>query len=163
MTGTAATLNRVDGAWAQTDTLDFVHTITAPVRTWEVLTELPPLTIPRAGVWEVNYQMRGVAALPASASAATGTGVTGGTYKNGVLVPGTEAMVVYLSEAAGNQSGNVQACGSRQFMHTFAAGDTLQLAAWRPGTDGTAAVVSNPDGRTYISAHWVGPEGDTPA
>lgn len=107
--------------------------------------------------------MRGVASLPAPGAAATDTGVVVGMYKNGALVPGTEAMVIYHSEAAGDQGKQIQATGSRQFMHTFAAGDTVGLGAYRLGTSGSAAVVSNGDGRTYISAHWVAPEGDSPA
>jgi hypothetical protein len=51
MTGTAASLNRVDGAWAQTVPVDFLHSLTGASRAWEVVTELPTLTIPRAGVW----------------------------------------------------------------------------------------------------------------
>jgi hypothetical protein len=158
MTGTAAYLNRVDGAWAQTPTLTFSRTLAGADRAWEIITEVPAVTIPRAGVWEVNVQARAVAALPPAAAAA-GCGV----YKNGALIPGTEALVVFQSEAGGDQGDQVQATGSRQFMHGFAAGDTVQLGAYRIGTTGTASIVSNPDGRVYVTAHWVAPEGDTPA
>jgi hypothetical protein len=160
MTGTASSLNRVDGAWAQTAALAFTHPLDGADRVWEVVTALPAVTIPRAGVWEVNVQARGVAALPAAATAA-GSGVTIGIYKNGALVPGTEALCVFQSEAAGDQGDQVQATASRQFMHSFAAGDTVQLGAYRLSTTGTASIVSNGDGRTYITAHWVAPEGDT--
>ncbi|MEU5497978.1 hypothetical protein [Streptomyces griseofuscus] len=153
----------VDAAWVQNGTLNFLHTLTGALRAWETVPEVPLLTIPRAGVWEVNFQVRGVASLPAPGAAATDTGVVVGMYKNGALVPGTEAMVIYHSEAAGDQGKQIQATGSRQFMHTFAAGDTVGLGAYRLGTSGSAAVVSNGDGRTYISAHWVAPEGDSPA
>jgi len=153
----------VDAAWVQTDTLNFAHTITGAVRAWEVVTEVPTLTIPRAGVWEVNYQMRGVAVLPAPGLVNTATGVTGAMYKNGALVPGTESMVIFQSEAALDQGDQVQATGSRQFMQVFAAGDKVQLAACRLNVDGTSSVVSNADGRTSLTAHWVAPEGDTPA
>ncbi|MER6557886.1 hypothetical protein ABT300_08985 [Streptomyces sp. NPDC001027] len=164
MTGTAASLNRVDGAWVQSGTLDFLRSLTGANRAWEVVTEVPALTIPRAGVWEVAYQVRGVSLLPAPGAANTDTGVTAGMYKNGALVPGTEAIVIYHNEAAGDQGKQIQATGSRQFIHTFAAGDAVQLGAYRLGTSGTAAVVSNGDGRTSITAHWVAPEeGDTPA
>ncbi|SOE31796.1 hypothetical protein [Streptomyces sp. OK228] len=163
MTGTAASLNRVDGAWADSTTLNFLHTLTGALRAWEAIPEVPLLTIPRAGVWEVNFQVRGVALLPAPGAANTDTGVVAGMYKNGALVAGTEAMVIYHSELAGDQGKQIQATGSRQFMHLFAAGDTVGLGAYRLGTFGSAAVVSNGDGRTYISAHWVAPEGDTPA
>ncbi|WP_327345986.1 hypothetical protein [Streptomyces europaeiscabiei] len=152
----------VDAAWVETGSLDFLRSLTGAIRAWEVVTEVPTLTIPRAGVWEVNYQVRGVALLPAP-GAATDTGVVAGMYKNGAVVPGTEAMVIYHSELAGDQGKQIQATGSRQFMHTFAAGDTVRLGAYRLGTSGTAAVVSNGDGRTHITAHWVAPVGDTPA
>lgn len=153
----------VDAAWVQTGTLDFLHSLTGATRAWEVVTEVPTLTIPRAGVWEVNYQVRGVALLPAPGVANIDTGVVAGMYKNGALVPGTEAMVIYQSELALDQGEQIQAMGSRQFMHTFAAGDTVRLGAFRLGTSGSAAVVSNTDGRTSITAHWVAPEGDTAA
>ncbi|WP_405961291.1 hypothetical protein OG235_37155 [Streptomyces sp. NBC_00024] len=162
MTGTAASLNRVDGAWAQTPTLDFLRSLTGASRAWEVVTEMTTLTIPRAGVWEVNYQVRGVSQLPAPGAANTDVGVLSGLFKNGVLVPGTEAIVIYQNEAAGDQGKQIQATASRQFMHLFAAGDTVQLGACRLGVSGTAAVVSNGDGRTSITAHWVAPEGDGP-
>ena len=163
MTGTAASLNRVDGAWAESTTLDFLHMLTGATRAWEVVPEVPLLTIPRAGVWEVNYQVRGVALLPAPGAAGIDTGVVAGMYKNGALVPGTEAMVIYQSEAAGDQGKQIQATGSRQFMHLFAAGDTVGLGAFRLGTSGSAALVSNGDGRTCISARWVAPVGDGPS
>ncbi|MFF0092679.1 hypothetical protein ACFYSF_22335 [Streptomyces canus] len=153
----------VDAAWVQNGTLNFLHSLTGALRAWETVPEVPLLTIPRAGVWEVNYQVRGVASLPAPGAAASDTGVVAGMYKNGALAPGTEAMVIYHSEGAGDQGKQIQATGSRQFMHTFAAGDTVGLGAFRLGTFGAAAVVSNGDGRTYISAHWLAPEGDTPA
>jgi hypothetical protein len=46
-------------------------------------------------------------------------------------------------------------------MHSFNAGDTIQLAARRITTAGSAAVVSNLDGRTYLTAHWLSPSRDT--
>jgi hypothetical protein len=162
MSGTAASLNRVDGAWAQTPVLTFSRALAGADRAWEVITEVPAVTIPRAGVWEVNVQARAVAALPAAAAAA-GCGVTVGVYKNGALIPGTEALAVFQSEAAGDQGDQVQATASRQFMHGFAAGDTVQLGAYRLGTTGSASIVSNGDGRVYVTAHWVAPEGDGPS
>ncbi|MFF6801140.1 hypothetical protein [Streptomyces sp. NPDC012616] len=163
MTGTAASLNRVDGAWAQTDPIDFLHSLTGASRAWEVVTELPTLTIPRAGVWEVTYQVRGVAQLPAPGAANIDTGVVASLYKNGVFVPGTEALVIYHNEASLDQGKQIQATACRQGLHQFAAGDTVRLGACRLGTSGVAAVVSNGDGRISITAHWVAPEGDTPA
>ncbi|MEU0061619.1 hypothetical protein [Streptomyces sp. NPDC006334] len=161
MTGTTASLSRVDGAWAQTGVLTFSRTLAGADRAWEVITEVPAVTIPRAGVWEVNVQARGVAALP-PATVGAGAGITVGVYKNGALIPGTETLAVFQSEAAGDQGDQVQATGSRQLMHSFAAGDTVQLAAYRIGTTGTTSIVSNGDGRVYVTAHWVAPEGDMP-
>ncbi|WP_043627368.1 hypothetical protein [Nonomuraea candida] len=151
----------VNGAWTQTSaTLAFRHDLTSGAREWEILTEVPTLTIPRAGVWEVNFQVRGWVSLPAPVRAQA-TGVTAGMYKNGTLVNGTELMVVHISEPSGGPGNHVQATGSRQFMHGFDAGDTIRLAARRTTTAGSAAVVSNLDGRTYLTAHWVAPAGDT--
>ncbi|MEU2264930.1 hypothetical protein ABZ568_00450 [Streptomyces olindensis] len=144
MTGTAAGLNRVDGAWVQTGTLTFNRPLDGADRAWEVVTEVPAVTITRAGVWEVNVQARGVAALPAAAAGA-GSGVTIGVYKNGALIPGTEAMAVFQSEAEGDQGDQVQASASRQFMHTFAAGDTVQLGhtgSARPARQASSATAT---------------------
>jgi hypothetical protein len=151
----------VDGAWAQTPPIDFLHSLTGASRAWEVVTELPALTIPRAGVWEITYQVRGVAQLPAPGLANIDTGVVASLYRNGALVPGTEALVIYHNEASLDQGKQIQASACRQGMHQFAAGDTVRLAACRLATSGIASVVSNSDGRTSITAHWVAPEGDT--
>ncbi|MEU1180646.1 hypothetical protein ABZ464_23900 [Streptomyces sp. NPDC005820] len=152
----------VDSAWVDTGTLSFGHNLTGASRAWEVVTEVPKLTIPRAGTWEVNFQVRGVAVLPAPGAANIDSGVIAGIYKNGTLVPGTEVLAVYYTQSAGDQGGQMQATGSRQFMHSFNAGDTVQLGAYRLGTaaGATASIASNGDGRTSITAHWVAPQGD---
>jgi hypothetical protein len=153
----------VDAAWTQTPaTLAFRHDLTGGARAWEIITEVPTLTIPRSGVWEVNYQVRGGASLPGDpAPPAVSTGVTAGMHKNGAHVPGTEALVIYFNTLVGDEGHHAQASASRQFMHGFAAGDRIQLAAFRITTAGEAQVFSNRDGRTYLTAHWVAPPGDT--
>jgi hypothetical protein len=159
MAGTSAGLWGVDGAWAQNGTLTFSRALAGADRVWEVIGEAPALTIPRAGIWEVSYQARGVALLPANA--AQGLGVTVGLFKDGALLPGSEAMAAFISIAAAAPAFQVQATGARQFVHSFTAGQTIQLAAYRIGPVGNASVVSNGDGRTFVSAHWIGPPGDT--
>lgn len=159
---TSGAVTRVDGAWMQTGVLTFNRALAAQNRVWEIITEAPALTIPRAGIWQVNFQARGVAQLPANGGTATvACGVTAGLYKNGTLIPGTEVMAVYTHCTPGDQGVHVQSTGSRQFMHRFAAGDTVQLAAMRLSVDGNAHVSSNSDGRSYVTAHWVAPEDDT--
>ncbi|MGW2951502.1 hypothetical protein [Streptomyces eurythermus] len=145
----------VDASWAQNATLTFSHSLTGADRVWERVTEVPTLTIPRAGVWEVDYNARVAVGVAAGGGAMY---VVVGIYKNGVLIVGSEAMAAGAT-GAGN---GVQSTGGLAFLHPFAAGDTVELWANRIGT-GAASVVSNPDGRVRIAAHWIGPTGDTPA
>lgn len=146
----------VDASWAQNATLTFSHAMNGADRTWERVTEVPTLTIPRAGTWEVDYNAR--AAVGVAAGGVGGMYVVVGIYKNGALIVGTEAMAAGIT-GAGN---GAQATGGVAFLHPFAAGDTVELWAYRIGT-GAASVVSNPDGRTRIAAHWLAPTGDTPS
>ncbi|MFI0827289.1 hypothetical protein ACH4Q7_22855 [Streptomyces roseolus] len=157
MAGTTAGLDRVDASWAQNGTLAFAHPLDGADRVFEQVTAVPALTIPRAGVWEVDYNARGVVQVPVGATGAEY--VTAAIYKNGALIVGSEAML-----AGTNGGGTVsQATGGISFLHPFAAGDVVTLWAYRIGPTGTASVVSNPDGRTRISCHWLGPSTDTPA
>ncbi|PWI15957.1 hypothetical protein DI272_18655 [Streptomyces sp. Act143] len=157
MTGTAASLDRVDASWAQGSTLTFAHNLTGADRVYEQITEVPPLTIPRAGVWEVDYNARGVVQMPVGVAGAVYSSAA--LYKNGVIIGGSEAML-----AGTNGAGSVvQATGGLSFLHPFAAGDVVTLWAYRIGTSGNASVVSNADGRTRISCHWLGPPDDTAA
>jgi hypothetical protein len=153
----------LNAAWTQTPaTLAFRHDLTGAAREWEIVSEVPTLTIPRAGAWEVNFQARGLIELTANQGpTAVAAGVTVAMFKNDVLVNGTEALVVHANEPVNDQGKHLQTTASRQFIHGFNEGDTIQLAARRTTTTGTAAVVSNADGRTYLTAHWLGPQGDT--
>lgn len=155
MTGTASSLNLVDGSWMQNPTLTFNHPLTGADRVWEKVSEVPALTVPRAGIWEVDYNARGAVSVPTAAGQYVMTGI----YKNGALIVGTEALVV---GTAGAGSG-AQATGGISFLHPFTAGDVVELWAFRVGQAGTSAVVSNPDGRTRIMGHWLAPVGDGPS
>ncbi|CCH32645.1 hypothetical protein ABZ816_37100 [Actinosynnema sp. NPDC047251] len=80
--------------------------------------------------------------------------VTTAAFINGVRVPGTEAI------AGGYVNANevvVQHTIGLTFVRTFAAGDVVTLHGYRIGKDGTVGIISNGDGRTRISAHWVNP------
>lgn len=155
MTGTSAALNRVDGAWVQNASLTFNHALTGADRLWEKVSEVPALTIPRSGTWEMDYNARGAVSAPS----ATAQYVMTGIYKNGALIVGTEALVI---GTAGAGSGG-QATGGLSFLHPFNAGDTVELWAFRVGQAGVSSVVSNPDGRTRIMGHWIAPVGDGPS
>lgn len=146
-----------DGSWAQNSTLTFSHVLDGADRVYEQVTEVPALTIPRAGVWEVDYNARGAVGMPATT--AGGEYVSTALYENGAAIVGSEALIV---GTVGAGSGN-QATGGLSFLHTFAAGDVVTLWACRIGQAGSASVVSNTDGRTRISMHWIAPAGDTPA
>ncbi|MET8609814.1 hypothetical protein [Streptomyces misionensis] len=146
----------VDASWAQNGNLTFAHSLTGADRVWERVAEVPTLTIPRAGVWEVDYNARGAVSLPAATAGAEY--VTAGVYKNGALIVGSESLVC---GTAGAGTGG-QATGGLSFLHPFNAGDTVELWAYRIGQAGTASVVSNPDGRCRLMLHWLAPVGDAP-
>ncbi|MFF5668800.1 hypothetical protein ACFY8S_01465 [Streptomyces hygroscopicus] len=148
----------VDASWAQNSTLTFAHALNGADRVYEQITEIPPLTIPRAGTWEVDYNTRGVAQIPAGTAASLY--VVAGIYKNGALIVGSEAMLAGTTGAGSVIQ--IQATGGMSFLHPFAAGDVVTLWAYRVGQTGTASIASNPDGRTRISCHWLAPVGDGP-
>ncbi|MFJ5016985.1 hypothetical protein [Streptomyces griseoluteus] len=51
MTGTAATINApVDGSWMQSAVGTWAHALNGADRVWEVVTELPAIAVPRAGI-----------------------------------------------------------------------------------------------------------------
>ncbi|MFJ7489683.1 hypothetical protein ACIQZB_00230 [Streptomyces sp. NPDC097727] len=147
----------VDASWAQNATLAFAHELGGPDRVFEEITEVPPLRIPRAGVWEVDYNVRGAVGIPPGTAAAEY--VTAAIYKNGAPIVGSEAMIIGVVGA----DNGAQAAGGLSFLHAFAAGDVVTLWAYRIGQAGGApSVVSNPDGRTRLMLHWLGPVGDAP-
>jgi hypothetical protein len=146
-----------DGSWAQNSTLTFSHALDGADRVYEQVTAVPALMIPRAGVWEVDYNARATVALPASTAGSEF--VTTALYKNGSAIVGSEALIIGTTGAGCAN----QATGGLSFLHSFAAGDVVTLWAYRIGQAGSASVVSNTDGRTRISMHWIAPAGDTPA
>lgn len=148
-----------DGAWAQTDTLTFNHPLAGADRVYEQVTGVPAVTIPRAGIWEISYRARGAVGMPANTPGSVY--VTAALFKNGAHLVGSEAMLVGLSVST--MPNGMQATGAMGFLHPCAAGDVWTLHAYRIGQAGSASVVSNGDGRTRISAHWIGPLGDTPS
>lgn len=135
--------------WVQTGPLTFSHNLTGANNVYERVSEVPALTIPFPGVWEVSYHAR-TATYPI---ANTALWVTTALFKNGGLIPGSEALSgINTSNVPGTQNTIGQA-----FTHTFAVGDAVTLHAFRIGQTGTAAVYSNSDGRTAVTAHWVSP------
>ncbi|MTE20280.1 hypothetical protein F0L17_14410 [Streptomyces sp. TRM43335] len=153
----------VDGSWMQTPVMNFGHTLSGAHRAWEVVTPVPAITVPRDGVWVVDFQVRGAVNIPASASTNQAAGMTAGLYKDGVLIGGSELLVLHHTLNAGDQNTAAQTTACRQFVHGFTAGQTVQLAAARLGTTGSVSIYSTTDGRSYITMHWIGPTGDTAA
>ncbi|GGT11162.1 hypothetical protein ACFFV7_35755 [Nonomuraea spiralis] len=135
--------------WLQTDPLNFSHTINGADRVYERISEVPELKIPFPGVWEVSYNARPMLAVTSSANALF---VHTAIFKNGAVIPGSEAVTGIQSPAHGSQN-----TAGQTFLHTFAAGDVVTLHGFRIGQAGTAAVASNSDGRTGVMAHWVAP------
>ncbi|MER6632316.1 hypothetical protein ABT301_29550 [Streptomyces sp. NPDC000987] len=142
----------VDASWAQTPPLTFQQQVTGADHAWERIADVPTIAVPRAGIWEVDYSARG-----AVGNAGTTEYLTAGIFTNGALIPGSETMV---AGATGTNTG-AQATGGMSFVHEFAAGDTVELWAYRIGQDGNAYILSNDDGRTSVMMHWLGPAGDT--
>jgi hypothetical protein len=155
----------IDASWAQSvwnPAPGGLHALTGADRVYEQVTEMTTITIPRAGVWEVDYQVRGVVFLPANSASAMF--VTAAIFKNGAITSGSEAMITGISVGGGaTPASTAQNTGGQTYLDVFAAGDLVTLHAYRIGQSGTASVVSNADGRSRIMAHWLGPTGDTPA
>ncbi|MFF3654871.1 hypothetical protein [Streptomyces olivochromogenes] len=153
----------IDGSWAQGPWTGVgVHDLNGADRVYETITEVAPMVIPRSGVWEVNYAVRGGVLLPANLVASEY--VVAALFENGSLIVGEEVMVVGLSRGqATGAAMQVQGTGAQAFLRFFNAGDQVTLRAYRIGQLATAQVISNGDGRTRIMAHWIGPTGDTPA
>jgi hypothetical protein len=134
--------------WVQTNPVDFYHNLTGADRADEQVSEVPALTIPFPGVWEVSYSTRTNIGLPANTSSLY---VHTALFDNGALIPGSEALTgIYGSNQASQDT------IGQTFMSTFRAGDVVTLHTYRIG-QGTAAVLSNGDGRTDVMAHWVDP------
>ncbi|WP_030456617.1 hypothetical protein [Herbidospora cretacea] len=133
--------------WVQTNPLSFNHALTGPNNVYEEITEVPPITIPAfPGVWSVSYHARPSVKVDTTAS----LWVTTALFKNGKLIPGSEAMCGFKDSDVWAQDTIGQT-----FLHDFAIGDVLTLRAYRLGQDGSAAIFSNDAGRTTIAAHWV--------
>ncbi len=139
--------SRQGSTWVQTGSVDFSHSLTGADHADELISEVPQLQIPFPGLWEIAYHARSYIGLTSSASLYVRTAL----FKNGVLIPNTEALT-------GIQGANqaIQSTPGQTVLETFVAGDVVTLHAYRIGT-GTASIISNPDGRTGVMAHWVSP------
>ncbi|GAA3107564.1 hypothetical protein [Streptosporangium carneum] len=95
-------------------------------------------------MWEVSYH-----ALHALAAAGPYLYVHTALFKNGVLIPGSEAQ-----SGVGGVNVTLRVTAGQTLLQTFAAGDVVTLHAYRIGT-GDAFIESGGDGRTGVTAHWV--------
>ncbi|WP_158714606.1 MULTISPECIES: hypothetical protein [unclassified Streptomyces] len=59
---------RQGSTWLQTSPVDFNHSLTGADRTDERISEIPELTIPFPGVWEISYHARSYTGGTAAAS-----------------------------------------------------------------------------------------------
>ncbi|WP_131739479.1 hypothetical protein [Actinomadura roseirufa] len=134
--------------WIQTDPLTFGHALAGGDRVFEKISDVPDITIPFPGVWEVAYNARPII----EPSTAAPVYVITALYKNGVRIAGSEAVT---GIAGPNQV--FQATAGQTILHKFAAGDVLTLHAARLEQRGKATLASNDDGRTGIALHWVDP------
>lgn len=129
------------------------YSLSAAIGTWEQVATVPTITIAEAGVYDVDYSARAAVIVLA---ASTGV-LTVGLYKNGALIPGTEACLVNAQNDANTQAQNIQANVGMPFVHRFAAGDTVELWAKATGTPSQAVVASDANGRTRVDMHRIAP------
>lgn len=150
-TSTAAVSARSGGStWVQTDPVDFYHNLSGPDRAYEQVFEVPAITIPFPGVWEVSYSARTNLGNPTSF---TGLYVHTALFTNGALLQGSQA----ITGKSFNPGETAQDTIGQTLLTSFRAGDVVRLYAYRIGQQGGAGVFSNPDGRTGVMAHWVSP------
>jgi hypothetical protein len=150
MTSTITASSQQGGStWVQTGPLDFgSHPLTGADNAYEQISEVPALKIPYPGVWEISYHARSSTTVNATGSQWVHTAL----FKNGGLIPGSEALAgLYGTNAA------IQSTAGQTFMEPFVAGDVVTLHAYRIGQAGSAAVIGQTDGRTGVMAHWVSP------
>ncbi|MGW1053316.1 hypothetical protein [Streptomyces sp. NPDC002521] len=152
MTASTTAVSLQGGSWVQTGPLSFNHALTGADGAYEQIAEVPGLTIPYAGLWEVSYDTQLSFGLQASASAALF--IHTALFNNGVVIPSSESLTGYQT----NAGLGVQVPASKTFLHTFAVQDTVTLQAFRkgPSASGTS-IYSSGDGRTGVMAHWVSP------
>ncbi|NMI55962.1 hypothetical protein FNV62_07175 [Streptomyces sp. RLB3-17] len=146
MTATTTAASVQGGSqWVQTGPLTFNHALTT---TAERISEVPELTIPFPGVWELTYHVR--------------TSFTSGNQKalwihtwlgkDGVRIEGSET----THGRQGPDSESVQDTVGQTVLVTFQTGENVTLHGRYSG-EGNASVLSNDGGRTSVVAHWVSP------
>ncbi|MEU8787736.1 hypothetical protein [Streptomyces sp. NPDC048637] len=135
---------RQGSTWLQTSPVDCNHALTGADHADEQITDIPELTIPFPGMWEISYHARSFTGGTAAAYLYVRTAL----FKNGQLIPGTEALT------GGKWEG--QTTPGQTILEKFDVNDVITLHAYRIGT-GTASILSNGDGRTGVMAHWVSP------
>ncbi|WP_145883406.1 MULTISPECIES: hypothetical protein [unclassified Streptomyces] len=151
MTTSNTAVPQQGGSWVQTGPLSFGHTLSGADGVFEQISEVPTLTIPYAGVWEIAYNAHGSLSLPANGAVVL---IRTALYNNGVIIAGSEA-VSGIQSATGF---GFQNTFGQTLLHTFAAQDQVALYAHRQGPAPAAASISSgSDGRTGVMAHWVSP------
>ncbi|WP_327729814.1 hypothetical protein OG250_29865 [Streptomyces sp. NBC_00487] len=135
---------RQGSTWLQTSPVDFENKLTDGDRVDKRISEVPELKIPHPGVWEISYHARSYTGGTAAASELVRTAL----FKNGQLIPGTEAIT------GGHTI--MQTTAGQTILEKFDVNDVITLHAYRIGTN-PVSVISNGDGRTGVMAHWVSP------
>ncbi|WP_336048107.1 hypothetical protein [Streptomyces sp. CA2R101] len=139
------------GSWVQTGPLTFTHALTGLDFDYEHISEVPTLTIPYAGVWEIAYNAHRNLALPSNGAVLL---IRAALYNNGVIIEGSES-VSGIQSATGF---GFQSTAGQTLLHTFAAQDQVALYAHRQGpAAAVGGISSGGDGRTGIMAHFVSP------
>jgi hypothetical protein len=131
--GTTTPANYRQGStWLQTSPVDSNHPLSGADRADERISEVEELKILHPGMWEISYNAR-------SYTGGAGELVRTALFKNGRLIPGTEALT------GGNAV--MQTTAGQTILEKFDVNDVITLHAYRIG-GGQTAVLSNGDGRT---------------
>lgn len=143
----------------QTSAVTFSHPITT-ANTYELISEIPALTLPTPGLYIVTTDVVGVATNLGS-TAGISTSIYAQLRRDGVAVPNTEtrlASVIQGNAAAAQPSLGVASTGSST-RAVFSDGTTV-LTVWAANAEdnagSTATITSDATGRSRITAWRIG-------
>ena len=141
----------------QTAVATFSKTLTGASGTFEEITEIPDLVIVEPGVYLVEWDMHGQATnTAAGAGTPVNTAAMGALYKNDVLVPNSETMLMLNTQGnavTAEPALQLRSTGSGKQIVTCAANDILELWAARSSSAGTTTTIeSGTLGRTRLVA-----------
>lgn len=146
----------------------FTHALAGATGVFEKITEVADVTVTESGLYDVSWSVYGSALIEAEpASSTQTTAITfGAVYKNGAKIDGTECVPASALEGAtgaGVQTEprlQVQGTAGGSQPISLIAGDVLSIYGGRAFSGSvatTAAIISNTNGRTSLSAVRIRP------